>query len=329
MKIFKLTSILAVLAAVGVFAYFAHRARTDLVTLDVRNEDLAQVVKKIEWQTWETIVVQKDIQAKITLNVRKMPLEEVLNLLGEQSAARWTSLYPIYSTSQKKDALERYIRLGLPMDQAGWSALNSVRFQRGAMFAANALGAEKRLNLALESKPVKIVAQAISRSSRATVVAEDGTDSLVSLDLKDATIAEAVQSLAGKTKRKWDHLYAIQKESHKQGPSSELASEEERPNKPEGARPGGDMGKRVAQLQDLTPDERAAKLKEMGMADEMIKRAQAMAAMTPEQRQQAFANRAASPDFQDRRQQRLLNNIKNTTPEQRVDRFQKFSNRRS
>jgi hypothetical protein len=89
------------------------------------------------------------------------------------------------------------------------------------------------------------------------------------------------------------------------------------------------MERQWAQLQDLTPEDQARKLKEMGLPDDMIQRAQARAAMTPEQRKQAFANRASSPEAQDRRQQRMLNSIKNTTPEQRVDRFQRFSNRRS
>ena len=65
-------------AAIGYASWFAWRAHRNLVTLDVRNMEVRQVVKKISWQTWEEIFVHKDVRGKVTLKVRKMPLEQVL-----------------------------------------------------------------------------------------------------------------------------------------------------------------------------------------------------------------------------------------------------------
>src|SRR6476619_973969 len=78
--------------------YRAYRAHANLVTLNVRNMDVREVISKIEWQTWERILVNKDVSGKVTLNVESVPLEEVLNIVGLQTDARWTALYPIYAT---------------------------------------------------------------------------------------------------------------------------------------------------------------------------------------------------------------------------------------
>jgi hypothetical protein len=54
-------------AAIGYASWFAWRAHRNLVTLDVRNMEVRQVVKKISWQTWEDIFVHKDVQGNVTL----------------------------------------------------------------------------------------------------------------------------------------------------------------------------------------------------------------------------------------------------------------------
>src|SRR3954452_25431150 len=76
----------------------AVRAHSNLVTLNVRNMEVRQVVKKIEWQTWERIFVDKNVQGKVTLNVRKVPLDEVLRIVSDQTFSRWSVIYPLYSS---------------------------------------------------------------------------------------------------------------------------------------------------------------------------------------------------------------------------------------
>src|SRR3954464_13496184 len=70
--------------AIGVALYIswaAWRAHRGLVTLDVRDVELRQVVKQIERQTWEDIFVHKDLQGKVTMKVHDMPLEQVLRMV--------------------------------------------------------------------------------------------------------------------------------------------------------------------------------------------------------------------------------------------------------
>src|SRR5690349_11010506 len=93
-----LTSLILAAALWG--AYRAYRAHANLVSLSVRNMEIRRVVSKLEWQTWERIIVSKDVGGKVTLQVRDVPLDEVLNIIGLQTDSRWTRLYPLYSTKK-------------------------------------------------------------------------------------------------------------------------------------------------------------------------------------------------------------------------------------
>ena len=78
-------------AAILLLAWGGYRgwqARNDLVTLNVRNMDVRKVISKIEWQTWERIIVHNEVQGKITLNVTRVPMNAVLEIIGEQTESR-------------------------------------------------------------------------------------------------------------------------------------------------------------------------------------------------------------------------------------------------
>src|SRR5512135_2651616 len=87
--------------------YVAWRAHQKLVTLDVRNMEVREVAKRIEGQTWERIIVNRDVRGRVTLNVHRVPLEEVLNIVCLQTSTRWTALYPLYSTRQALEAFKK------------------------------------------------------------------------------------------------------------------------------------------------------------------------------------------------------------------------------
>ena len=108
----KPLSICALLIGVSLLygAWAAIRAHRNLVTLNVRNMDVRQVVKKIEWQTWESIVLNKGVQGKVTLNVRKAPLEAVLDLVAGQVSARSSHLYPIYRNKSSLKELQALLQ---------------------------------------------------------------------------------------------------------------------------------------------------------------------------------------------------------------------------
>ena len=103
----------------------AWRAHKNIVTLDVHNVPVQDVVKKIRWQTWESITAHKDLTSRVSLTVEDQPLEGVLGLIAEQCEGRFTIAYPLYTTRAKL-ALAKKVAAGeVPNPQPGWTNWNS------------------------------------------------------------------------------------------------------------------------------------------------------------------------------------------------------------
>src|SRR5262249_694914 len=104
---YLLLGIGALFAVIGVWAgRIVWRINHQLITLDVRNAPLAEVLRKIERQTWKKIRVEKNFDVCITLHVKNKPLSYVLDRIGEQAGARWSTLYAVYNSSSAVKALD-------------------------------------------------------------------------------------------------------------------------------------------------------------------------------------------------------------------------------
>ena len=112
---------LAFLAVALWFGRVAWRAHRNLVTLHVRNAPLAEVLRKIERQTWETIQHNPSMEARVKLDVTDMPLPEVLNLLAEQAGARASTVYAVYNSKPALRRLESALQGRTSLDDAGWT----------------------------------------------------------------------------------------------------------------------------------------------------------------------------------------------------------------
>ena len=94
-------AITGLLVAGGSYAAWAViRAHRNLVTLNVRDMEVRKVISKLEWQTRETIIPDKAVKGKVTLNVRKVPLDHVLQIIGDQTSSRVSTVYPLYSNAR-------------------------------------------------------------------------------------------------------------------------------------------------------------------------------------------------------------------------------------
>src|SRR6266545_811855 len=194
MKKLLLRTSLALLVIGGACAAYAWWAHSDLVTLNVRNMEVRLVVKKIEHQTRASIMVHSNVQGKVTLNVRRMPLEDVLEIVGEQTFSRWSSLYPLYSNGKSLDRLEMSLRGEMDPAQNGWTNLFSRSFGRDAFRGGP--GGPGGFGGGPFGDP-------------AHIVPEDGASGVVTLRLKQAKIPAAVSQLAKKAHLSWTRLYAL------------------------------------------------------------------------------------------------------------------------
>ena len=99
----------------------AWQIRHQLVTLDVHNMPLAEVLRKVERQTWKKIRAEKNLDVRITLHVKNKPLSYVLDRLAEQAGARWSTLYAVYNSAPAVKALDSSLRGDSKIESAGWT----------------------------------------------------------------------------------------------------------------------------------------------------------------------------------------------------------------
>ena len=308
--IFTVSTAAAILLVWGVHA--AIRAHSKLVTLDVRNADVRDVVRKMEWQTWETIFVQKGVAGKITLNVHKIPLEQALGLIDEQVSSRWSVVYPLYSTSKSLAAFRQSARGEISPAQNGWSNYLARPFVPGigggfGGFGRNLGAQDVPISLRFDDQDLDIATLALGRYGQARVVPEDGTSGKVLMTLDRVTMSQAVARVARQVHRKWTKYYVLQTG----GRGGMMANGRGQPQDADAARERYD-----ALLQTLSAEDRQK-------AEEARQRREQFQNMTPEQRQQAMAQRMADPQFQTQMQNRMLQGLLNSTPEERVARNQR------
>jgi hypothetical protein len=342
-RIYIWSSILAVvaLAWLGQRAYMAHK---NLVTLDVRDADVRDVLRKCEWQTWETIVVHKAVKGKVTINVRKVPLEEVLGVISEQTSTRITAVYPIYSKNKSFVNLRKLARGDIYRDTAGWTNFSMVDTGGGGGrggpggpggfggFADTVRSQNALVSLNLSAKDLGFASLALRRFSNAQIVPEDGANPLVTVKLQQVPFTEAVAEVAKKANRKWDVFYSVQAQQEPfgrgdfargdDGGRGRFGRGEDDTNRMSRFEEFAALREREteARLATMTPEEQAK-------AKEDQKKMEELRNLPPEERRQAFEQMAANRQG-GRGENRMMSGLRNSTPDQRVDRSRRIAERR-
>ena len=98
-----------------------YRAHYNLVTLDVYNAPLAEVVKQMAHQTREPILLSDGMQAKVTLKVKNLPLDQALDKLGEVAGASWSKWHAVHDSERSLGKLEAALRTRAKIEDAGWT----------------------------------------------------------------------------------------------------------------------------------------------------------------------------------------------------------------
>jgi hypothetical protein len=328
-------------------------AQNKLVTLDVRKMDVRKVVSKIEWQVWERIIVHNDVKGEVTLNVKRVPLSEVLNIISEQTSSRWSALYPLYTKSSSLVAFKKTVRGDLTPEASGWtnfSMRGSGGWGRGG-FGDTVRSQNDVVNLQLDGRDLGFAILALSRVSQARVVPEGGTDGKINLRLNQVPFEKAVAAVAKQVNRDWDQLYTLQpggdffggRGGDFGGPPDFARGDRGDRGRDRGDREGRrDEGTNAvivtnevavadawrerreterarqfeAQLATMTPEEQQK-------AKEEREKFEQMRNLPPEERMKAFQELANSrPDMRRNFDQRMNRYLVNSTPDQRVERAQ-------
>jgi hypothetical protein len=103
----------------------SYQAWHGLITLNVRNAPLADVIKSLERQTWSKIRYDSRLNTQVTLDVKNMPLPQVLDRLAEQAGAAWSTDFVVYDSSSALGKLETVFKGEAQMAAVGWTNLSS------------------------------------------------------------------------------------------------------------------------------------------------------------------------------------------------------------
>lgn len=322
---------LALLGSVATYGLFvAVRARSNLVSLNVRDADVREVVRQLKWQTWEDICLTPGTQGRVTLNLRRLPLEEVLRMIGQQTLSRSTVVYPLHSSRASLRHLKQVVRGESAASLSGWRAWSERSSVNFGLFA-NVLREQNQLvNARFEAKAVEDVALALSRFSPAQVVPEDGITGTVTLQLTQATLPEAVGQVARQIHRQWTVFYVLSPErfGNRVGlphlPGTNLASLRL------GVLADGRGAKPAPETKAVLDRQFEARLATLSPAEsnraiQVRKRAELLGSLPPDQQAQALQQWLAHPEAQSRMREVVMNRItagiRDTTPDQRVQRI--------
>jgi hypothetical protein len=323
----RLLTLLLLGTALTYGVFVAQRARSNLVSLDVRDADVRRVVRQIEWQTWENIHLAPEVQGRVTLTVRQVPLEEVLRIIGQQTLSRTMTVYPLYSSRASLQQLGRVVRGELPVAQSRWKAWQDHAFPDFGRFA-NALRDQNQLvNAQFQGKDVEFAALALSRFSRAQVVPEDGIAGTVNLKLTQAAVPEAVAQVARQVHCQWAVFYVLSPGlfGNRAGLADPRDSNAVKLSL--GLLPGGLPTNPTPEVQaafDRQFEARLATLSpsESNRAVQVRERTEMLRSLPLDQRLQAIQQLMSNPEAQNRVRDRVMDRIhagiKDATPDQRV-----------
>jgi len=324
MKWMRLLAVLLLVSGLW-FGYVAACAYLNLVTLDVHDADVREVIRKMEWQSWRSILVHREVRGRVTLEVRHAHLEEVLGLIAQQTDSRWLRLYALCSSGKSLSVFERAACGEIAAEAHGWSNLaEAVSVAPGGFLAGQSHRPDQRVTLNLTNQDLALAMMALSRFGNIKVVADDGAPPRVSLRLNQATIPKAVRQLGKETGRKSASYYALllRRAPPPMPERTNLAGAGEirPPPPPQPPSPEQEQQREQAYeaLREILPPEQRAELEREHQFHE------ALHGLSPWQQMQYLQAAQGAPQLLQQR----LQELKTSTPEQRVNRDREDEQRR-
>lgn len=200
----------AILVAAAGWVWLARRAASDLITLHAHDMELADVIRELEIQSWETILTRPGTAGRITLEVQNTPLTEVLERIAGQLQGRWSRVYALNSSAGSYRALRTALAEGHPTIP-GWSRLNDRLHANPSESIAPKLDALQRpVSMHWEAEPVETAALALGRLARVVVLVEDGTEGRISLDAHDNPLGSIAEQMAEQVHRRCSLFYLLE-----------------------------------------------------------------------------------------------------------------------
>ncbi len=300
-----------------------------LVTVDAENKPIAEVVRTIERQGHITITNGLPAETLVTMHVRKVPASEALETLATVTDSNWRLSY--FLAPDRVTILGGLESLKSGQRPQGWKVFRIPTPQltdEDELFAPDPRG-----DLWTVTAPSEPNLQAYLNSGSQLVNASfsvpETWNPSISSPPKSGKAADVVAKLASKARGKWEERFVLSK-WNRRGPGENVAGGADQPdraNQPD--RPRFDPALRAermqAQIQNLPPEKRAA-------AQERFNAERAfwegLRALSPEERRAKIEERFSDPEVQGRMDDRMARRDARMTPQQRLQRYQRYVQRK-
>ena len=285
----------------------------ELVTLHGKDIPVTDALKSFSKQTRRTILYPATLDQKVTLNLDRVPLEDALDVVAEQAELWQTRVFLLTSDSTRmKDLLARLSRQTEPPVL--------MRLARTGRWENTGAG-NRQPGLVTYKADTKSIDTAIAELNLAThsyFYFSGDFSGPVTLDWKNVPVREAAEQLASMTKSRATRLYQVFGRNRPQAADN-------RPSRASPFLPSEDIlkwaQKTSEEIAALPPAEKAAAEEQWKAQQERMKE---FASLTEEQRLDRMMQRFTSGN----QEERLIRRLKNSTPEQRAKRYQRFEARR-
>ncbi len=317
------------------------------ISLKVDREPVERVVGLVRKQTAEEIVVSGRSPALLTFAVERAVLADVMDLVAEQSDGDARRVVVLSrNAGGLRAAREGFVSGAAP---EGWRRAGGMTRGFGgggggpggteSLIVRNRDG-EALITLKLGGAPLEDALRQVAFRAGVDFWIEPGLEAAVSLDLRKQPLGEAVARVAKQAGAVADSFFVLRYRAEgERGPGvgegmpfAFRGWRESGPSGGEGREREGDgpspeeMERRRAQMEAwvaLLPEDERKRMEEMRAFWESLRD------LPREERMRKMEERMSQPDMQERMSQRDQRNLKNRTPEQRHDRWQRMNRRES
>lgn len=194
--------------------------RSSLVSFDFKDADIKDVVRAIATQTGENIVADRDVQGRITVHLRDVPFEEALKILLEANGFTYEKRGNIYQVKKLERVVEerpqtiKVVGERLTVDVKKMEITELLRriSREGRINIITDKGVAGTVDLHLDDVLLRTGLAAFLNAHGFTMTESEGiyrvspmergapmlisiTDGLLSVDVKDAELAEVVRRI--------------------------------------------------------------------------------------------------------------------------------------
>lgn len=308
-------------------------SRWGLITINAEDRPLSEVIHSIAKQGGITLRSDVDPAMKIKMHVTRVPLTEALETLSAVTDARWRLAY-IFGQN-KGDVSGAIASFEAGQKTEGWKMIYVPLF--GVPSAeADEIPPDPRHDTWKVTAPAEPTLQAYlddaGRNVAAAFAVPEAWNPAISKKLSPGEITKLAPKLASAAGGACEEVFFLQKGGRRgppdggdDAPPREATGGDARP-------PGGGFNREameqrvLAEIAKLPADKQPAAKAEF---EERKAFFTSMADLTPEQRRAKMEDFMSRPDVQDRMEERDAQRDARRTPDQRVQRYQKYVQRKT